>query len=888
MLDSHDMSRIAYQCEGDMARVSNALAVLMLMRGIPVIQYGTEFAFNLKQRDTRLAMWPTHFNASAAPLYELVRKLNLLRKEHRLDGAHARIVHIDHSSVVLLRGSEAYGVWLFANAWPATQMNQRREYCVVGLGHAVVASPWVDVLSGSLAEFTASGCYVASDGMPKVLVRGSSNGAVVASFLPMPLPQTPPPLQPQPQQSSRPTKILPTECSASARRALAERGSSNPDEWKALGACLADRVRARHTLFFVHLSKAGGTSFCKGVERQHGCMSASFNTDIGGCWTPDFDDGPRWIPEEAIRPLRPSYAMDGPMTQRRYSTSSGYDACLVRKKWADGNRVNLMATETSLSESTVKHGVCNSTMTTLTLLRDPVARLHAHYRHVVRLVSNLQADQGKRAPLFSPERVYKSTAPDANTTATPSTAKWLPEFNVTYLATRLLPRVSDNFYTRTFAGETAWRTPFGALTESHLAVALSTLRSLDWVILLGDTNTQLLLERGLGLADGLLPHERQGEMDTAAFPPHDIRFLSQVNRFDQLLFNEAMRLNALDVASLKALQIWAPETFLAARSPIAEGFSCCGYACQPAQTRRPSKQARKLMPAQSLQSLPSPVTPQKLTIDVYDVLSEDGETHARGYFEWFIGKAAGLREEVRWRWHQVDPTDFFDGGEVNRAQAGSVVLVQSYHLHEPVDRQFLVGTLPEKPLLLRSPRVWALLNASEPLIILLHNDGDCSLEFPRSSHHVFYRDTWSEALHKEFVTSRALEPGKTSDWPWLRSFPFGSPFQKGNLSQLAAARTVRADERRLLFAFRGTRGWSKPSRQLLQDAEAKNRVLWTAVANRLMAHAPVVDSWHHPRGGCQVCYIIQRARDGAAAGSAPRSTARRQRAAQSAIRHEGR
>tara|TARA_B110001452_G_scaffold237033_1_gene216652 strand:- start:2057 stop:3517 length:1461 start_codon:yes stop_codon:yes gene_type:complete len=224
---------------------------------------------------------------------------------------------------------------------------------------------------------------------------------------------------------------------------------------------------------------------------------------------------------------------------------------------------------------------------------------------------------------------------------------------------------------------------------------------------------------------------------------------------------------------------------------------------------------------------------------VYVVTTGDSESYARGYFEWFVDRHPPSGESVSWRWNNVTPEAFLDSGGISRVAAGSIVLVQSYHLRERDDMEFLAGTLPERPRLLRAPKLWAILNATEPLIVILNNDGDCSLELPSTSHHVFYRDTWSDGLHHEYLRSRALEPGGPErGWPWLRSFPFGTPFDGGDLSKLESAAALPADRRKLLFAFRGTRGWSKPSRQQLDDAEARGRTHWTDLSARLMAHAP--------------------------------------------------
>ena len=102
-------------------------------------------------------MWPTRFNTSAAPLHELLRSLNALRKAHRIGHTSGRLAHIDPSSAVMLRGSETDGLWLFVSAWPGSEVHMPRRYCAFGLERAALATSWVDALSGELAEFTRSG-----------------------------------------------------------------------------------------------------------------------------------------------------------------------------------------------------------------------------------------------------------------------------------------------------------------------------------------------------------------------------------------------------------------------------------------------------------------------------------------------------------------------------------------------------------------------------------------------------------------------------------------------------------------------------------------------------------------------------------------------------------
>eukprot|EP00966_Prymnesium_polylepis_P249236 5762229-Prymnesium_polylepis.1 len=225
-------------------------------------------------------------------------------------------------------------------------------------------------------------------------------------------------------------------------------------------------------------------------------------------------------------------------------------------------------------------------MTTVGLFRKPLARLHSHYRHVMSSVTGFQREQRRAAPLFAPERIYLRTKQHGPASDGLQREPALPAFNVSYIAPKLLQTISDNYYTRSLAGRSAWRTPFGELNATHLAAAQRVLRSLDWVLVLESRSTPLILERGLGLGDGVLPHERHTTKDTADFASSDVQYLSQLNRFDIELYDEAVRLNMLDLKSLEALKLHAPEAFAQVRGG-GKGPRCCGYTCQGHLTSHP-------------------------------------------------------------------------------------------------------------------------------------------------------------------------------------------------------------------------------------------------------------------------------------------------------------
>ena len=235
-----------------------------------------------------------------------------------------------------------------------------------------------------------------------------------------------------------------------------------------------------------------------------------------------------------------------------------------------------------------------------------------------------------------------------------------------------------------------------------------------------------------------------------------------------------------------------------------------------------------------------------LVIDVYDLREPwhfEQQERLFNYISSYVAQGAGdgalpIGGEVRWRSHLVPAADFLiEGGGVSQAAAGSVVLLGSHSLTDPSLR---MHEMFDRDRVRRSKRIWALLNASNPLVIFLDNDADCSLEdlapILDDTHHVVYRNTWSRQLHATWAAQQAR--ASPPNWPAsLRSFPYGTSYGQagsfGKLDELSAP-SPPADERPLLFSVRGTLAYNKPSRALLQSAEAAAHADWQATAERLM------------------------------------------------------
>ncbi len=78
-----------------------------MARGIPIIYYGTSFGFDGGNDPTnREAFWPAGFNISHAPLGQLVKTLNSIRKQNKIVGGLQQVQrYADDSFYAFTRGS---------------------------------------------------------------------------------------------------------------------------------------------------------------------------------------------------------------------------------------------------------------------------------------------------------------------------------------------------------------------------------------------------------------------------------------------------------------------------------------------------------------------------------------------------------------------------------------------------------------------------------------------------------------------------------------------------------------------------------------------------------------------------------------------------------------
>jgi len=161
-IDNHDNPRIAQVCNHDLARVKNAVAWTLLIKGIPIVYYGTEELFE----DKRESLWNKGYNG-ATDMYQYIKRLNGLRKMFDwLPLSDQTVVPTtSEKTLVFTRGGKDR-MWVYLNNWQSSQ--GAVEYCgelpPLRYGHI-----WVEALSSVDAVFQ-DGCFTAEDAYPKVLI----------------------------------------------------------------------------------------------------------------------------------------------------------------------------------------------------------------------------------------------------------------------------------------------------------------------------------------------------------------------------------------------------------------------------------------------------------------------------------------------------------------------------------------------------------------------------------------------------------------------------------------------------------------------------------------------------------------------------------------------
>jgi len=173
-LDNHDNPRWL-NIKNDQTLLKNALAFVILARGIPILYYGTEQAYGGgADPANREDLWRSSFNTNA-DMYKAIKKLTAARK------SAGGLAGDDHTHVYISSNAYAWSraggnlVVLTTNAGSGSNA----QHC---FNSQKTNGRWTDVFSGSSNVITSDGngqvCVIVSNGNPIVLVAMSSNPGV--------------------------------------------------------------------------------------------------------------------------------------------------------------------------------------------------------------------------------------------------------------------------------------------------------------------------------------------------------------------------------------------------------------------------------------------------------------------------------------------------------------------------------------------------------------------------------------------------------------------------------------------------------------------------------------------------------------------------------------
>jgi alpha-amylase len=174
-LDNHDNPRWL-NVKNDQTLLKNALAFVILSRGIPILYYGTEQGYaGGADPANREDLWRSSFNTNA-DMYQAIKKLTAARK------SAGGLAGNDHTHLYVASNAYAWSraggnlVVLTTNAGSGSNA----QHC---FNSQKANGKWTDVFSGSNTVVTADGsgqiCVTVSSGNPIVLVAstGASTGS---------------------------------------------------------------------------------------------------------------------------------------------------------------------------------------------------------------------------------------------------------------------------------------------------------------------------------------------------------------------------------------------------------------------------------------------------------------------------------------------------------------------------------------------------------------------------------------------------------------------------------------------------------------------------------------------------------------------------------------
>mmetsp|Transcript_2038 Transcript_2038/g.5170 ORF Transcript_2038/g.5170 Transcript_2038/m.5170 type:complete len:426 (+) Transcript_2038:100-1377(+) len=324
---------------------------------------------------------------------------------------------------------------------------------------------------------------------------------------------------------------------AGANSSLSEQ---NQEELRKYGERYHAEFRARQAVFFSHVSKSAGTTFCACGMRS-GCLGFGMDEESdpvlqnchAGLWDKSApDDSPHWGAEG--------------------NHPEQFDTCDGLAEYATSQNYTLEGNENYL----ISEGVCPQ-FWNVVILRDPIERLVSHLSELTRI------------PEQSPWRFREVRVGDA---------LWNPHNLTPQTIFQEIPILSDNFYIRSLLGRDVYRLPFGAITEEHLEQAKKVVEKFDMVLLKSDNlmdEIQQLMGWTCHASRRMGQSDKFAELLRTVWSPDAWAQVKKQNAFDVELVNHAQDLWKLDA------QVFHQPIFAASASSSAQcSAGDCGYLCK--------------------------------------------------------------------------------------------------------------------------------------------------------------------------------------------------------------------------------------------------------------------------------------------------------------------
>ena len=290
---------------------------------------------------------------------------------------------------------------------------------------------------------------------------------------------------------------------------------------------------------------------------KHNCWANQYKTDY-------LDLGPQWVRREISERFG-------------FKHWVSYDENLFRSPRCSDllKYLRKRGQMVAMSENTIPFdGICQGSMVNVIIVRDPMSRLISHFRH---LYASL--DRSKK----SNNTAYMSLIKEQSANATNHGVKY---FNITTMM-NYFDIMTDNFYMRSLNDAHVYRKRLGfdGQASKYFDKAINNLRKFDWVLILDGEesdegkNNDFILKNGLGLDGGLGRSRISGKEHAIDLTKNDRQIIMTLNSYDAQIWEEAKKLNALDIISLKKLSTHGGKKWFNRMRTERDEKYCCGRVC---------------------------------------------------------------------------------------------------------------------------------------------------------------------------------------------------------------------------------------------------------------------------------------------------------------------